>query len=103
MVLLIIETGNGNYKWEAVRWTKGQSNNHRPFLLELGEVRKRPAESGIGFCLPPARAWLYPAPLPGSQSVRNGRPMFRTTKTTEGRKKRENVKFTKFHHGEIHQ
>ncbi len=65
--------------------------------LELGGVRKRPAESGIGFCLPPARAWLYPAPLPGSQSVRHGRPTRRTTIPRKGRKKCENVKFTKFH------
>ena len=40
-------------------------------LLELGGVRKRPAESGIGFCLAPARAWLYPAPFPASQCVRH--------------------------------
>ena len=47
--------------------------------LELGGVRKRPAESGIGFCLPPARAWLYPAPFPESQWTTNGRPTPRTT------------------------
>ncbi len=40
-------------------------------MLELGGVRKRPAESGIGFCLAPARAWLYPAPFPASLSVRH--------------------------------
>ncbi len=66
-------------------------------------MRKRPAESGIGFCLPPVRAWLQPAPFPGSLSVCHSRPTRRTTIPTAGRKKRENAKFTTFHNGEIHQ
>ena len=39
-------------------------------LLERGGGRKRPAESGIGFGLAPARAWRDPAPPPASLSVR---------------------------------
>ena len=60
--------------------------------LELGGVRKRPAESGIGFCLAPARAWLYPGPLPASLSVRQGPRTPRTIKTTDKCKKAENRK-----------
>ena len=68
-----------------------------------GGVRKRPAESGIGFCLPPARAWLYPAPFPGSQSVSKGRPTFRTIKPTEGRKSAKTCNSPNFtNYGKIH-